>query len=297
MPLFLRNREFPSTEWPVVMGILNVTPDSFSDGGEFADPDAAVERAVRMVEDGASIIDVGPESTRPGSVPVSADEQIRRAIPVISRIRERLPEITISTDTRLADVAERAIEAGADMVNDVSALRDDSRLAEVVARSGVSVVLMHRRGTSADMQQGGGPYYENVIAETGDFLRERAAFAVAAGVNEGRIILDPGLGFGKRLEDNLRIMGGLAEFVALGFPLLVGASRKRFLGAALEIDEPKDRVAASVACALIAAEAGAAIVRAHDVKATVQTLCLSRRIRASRAPGRRPSDGFSRNAS
>lgn len=263
------------------MGILNVTPDSFSDGGEFADPEIAVDRAVQMVEEGASIIDVGPESTRPGSVPVSADEQIRRAIPVLSRIRERLPDITISIDTRLSGVAERAVDAGADMVNDVSALRDDARMVDVVARLGVTVVLMHRRGTSEHMQQGGGPLYENVIAEIGEFLTERAVFAVAAGIKQDRLILDPGLGFGKRVEDNLRIMDRLQAFVALGFPVLVGASRKRFLGAALDIEEPKDRVAASVACALIAADAGAAIVRAHDVRETAQALSLRRKTRAA----------------
>ncbi len=272
MPLTLRNLTIPAADWPVVMGILNVTPDSFSDGGEFVDPAIAVDRAVQMVDEGASIIDVGPESTRPGSAPVSAEEQIRRAVPVIARIRERLPDTTISIDTRLSPVAEEAIAAGADMVNDVSALRDDPRMAQVVARTGVSVVLMHRRGTSADMQTDGGPHYEDVVAEIAEFLRERVAVAIAAGIKQDRIVIDPGLGFGKRVEHNLQIMNRLREFVALGSPVLMGASRKRFLGATMNIDDPKNRVAASIASAVIAADAGASIVRAHDVRDTVESL-------------------------
>jgi len=281
-PLILRNRTIPQADWPVVMGILNVTPDSFSDGGEFIEPDAAVDRAVQMVGDGASIIDVGPESTRPGSQPVPTHEQIRRAVPVIARIRERLPDVTISIDTRLSSVAEEAIAAGADMVNDVSALRDDPQIVNVVARTGAPVVLMHRRGTSADMQKDGGPRYDDVVAEIAEFLQERVTFAAAAGVKPDRIVLDPGLGFGKRVEHNLQIMNRLADLVALGFPILVGASRKSFLGAALNIDDPKRRVAASIASALIAAEAGAAIIRAHDVRETVESLRVWRRTRTAR---------------
>jgi dihydropteroate synthase len=234
-----------------------------------------------MIAEGATIIDVGPESTRPGSQSVSADEQIRRALPVIRAIRSRDARIAISIDTRSADVAQTALHAGADMVNDTSALRDDPRLVEVVAASEAGVVLMHRRGAPMDMQNGGGPRYDDVTREISDFLRERRDFAVDCGIDPSRIVLDPGIGFGKRIEHNLLILRSLDRFVALGLPLLIGASRKRFIGSVLGIDDPKQRDAGSLACAVIAALAGVSIIRTHDVGATVRGLQVCEAVRCS----------------
>ena len=259
---------------PLVMGILNVTPDSFSDGGDYFEPDAAVARALTMVAEGADIVDVGGESTRPGAEPAPEEEQLRRTIPVIRAIRGRDPDVAISIDTRSAAVARAALEAGADMVNDVSALRDDPEMADVVAGSEAVVVLMHRRGSSVDMQEGGGPHYDDVIGEIAAFLCERRDVAAARGIEGARIIFDPGLGFGKRVEHNRMILRYLHRLVALGQPVLVGASRKRFLGRGSEDDEPKERLAGSLACASIAAMAGAAILRVHDVRATVEVVRL-----------------------
>jgi dihydropteroate synthase len=256
------------------MGILNVTPDSFSDGGDYFEPDAAVARALTMIAEGADIVDVGGESTRPGAEPTPEDEQLRRTIPVIRAIRGRVPHVAISIDTRSAAVARTALEAGADMVNDVSALRDDPEMADVVAGSKAAVVLMHRRGRSMDMQEGGGPHYDDVIGEIAAFFCERRDVAAARGIDRARILFDPGLGFGKRVEHNLMILRYLDRLVALGQPVLVGASRKRFLGHGSEDDEPKERLAGSLACATIAAMAGVAILRVHDVRATVEVIRL-----------------------
>jgi len=256
------------------MGILNVTPDSFSDGGDHFSHDAAVGHALNMIAEGADIIDIGGESTRPGAEPTPAEEQIRRAIPVIRAIRTRNSDVAISIDTRAAAVARAAVDAGADIINDVSALRDDPDMADVVAASGAAIVLMHRRGTSRDMQNGGGSHYDDVIAEITAFLQQQRDFAAGRGIDRSRIILDPGLGFGKRVEHNLTILRHLDRFVALEQPVLVGASRKRFLGSVLGVDEPKQRLAGSLACAVIAALAGAAILRVHDVLDTVEAVRL-----------------------
>ncbi len=261
------------------MGVLNVTPDSFSDGGDFQSLDQATARARQMIDEGAAIIDVGPESTRPGSLPVEPSEQIRRAVPVIRAIREQHAGIALSIDTRIAAVAEAAIEAGADLVNDVSALRDDARMIEVVAESGASLVLMHRKGTPADMQADGGPRYDDVVSEISAFLEERNEFAAAHGVDPSRILFDPGIGFGKRLEHNLEILGRLDAFVSLGRPVVVGASRKSFLGQILGVAEPKQRLAGSLSCAAMAALSGAAVLRVHDVAETVQMVRICRGIR------------------
>ena len=261
------------------MGVLNVTPDSFSDGGDYSTTNEAIGRAVEMIAEGADIIDVGPESTRPGSQPVPADEQIARAIPVIEAVREANPPITISIDTRLASVAKAALDAGADMVNDISALGDDPGMAQVVAKSGALVCLMHRRGRPLDMQRGGGPDYDDVIGEICTFLRERMRSAVARGIDESRIIVDPGIGFGKRVEHNLLILKHLDRFVALGRPVLVGASRKSFIGKVLATEDPKQRGAGSLACAVVAALGGAAILRVHDVRPTVEALRLCTAVR------------------
>jgi dihydropteroate synthase len=289
MALMIGSYSFASVDYPLVMGILNVTPDSFSDGGAYIEPGRAVEHALRMIRDGARIIDVGPESTRPGAMDTPAGEQIKRAVPVIREIRRRDPSISISIDTRLKVVAEAAIDAGADMINDVSALRDDSAMVDVAARARVPVVLMHRRGSSADMQAGGGPRYDDVIGETRSFLIERMEFAVAHGIDRSRIILDPGIGFGKRIEHNLLILKRIADFVSIGRPVLIGASRKRFLGETLRqvfpaaTNDPPASDVASAACSLIAAQTGAAIVRVHDVAATVAMVHLWRQVRDASA--------------
>lgn len=269
---------------PLVMGILNVTPDSFSDGGRYLDQDRGVKHAREMVCHGADIIDVGPESTRPGSLPVDDAEQRRRAIPVIERIREAHPHIPISIDTRSAGVARAALSAGANIINDVSALRDDPKMAELVATSGGAVVLVHRRGSSREMQVGGGPRYDDVVAEVAALLEERAEFAESVGVARDKIILDPGIGFGKRVEDNLRLLRRLDRLVATGRPVLIGVSRKRFLGSLLGESSPEStptpeaRDAASLACALNAADRGAAILRVHDVKSTVAAIRIWRHL-------------------
>lgn len=267
---------------PLVMGVLNVTPDSFSDGGDYLDRDTAVSRAMQMVDEGADIIDVGPESTRPGSEPVCADEQIKRAIPVIRVIRKKNKEISISIDTRLAEVAIAALESGADLINDVSALRDDPEMADVITNSDADVVLMHRRGSSANMQIDGGPQYVDVVKEICDFLCERVEFALSKGIDRPRIIVDPGIGFGKMVEHNLLILKHLERFVSLGQPVLVGASRKRFIGAVLGIDDPEAREVGSIACAVQAANSGASILRVHDIRRTVESL---RMISSIQKPG------------
>ncbi len=272
---------------PWVMGILNVTPDSFSDGGAFADRDAACAHAARMIAEGAAIIDVGPESTRPGAMEVPADEQIRRAVPVVEAIRAAHPRVVISIDTRLASVARAALAAGADIINDVSALRDDAAMVEAAAATGATVILMHRRGTSRTMQEGGGPHYDDVIGEICAFLRARMAFAESGGVRRAQWWIDPGLGFGKRVEHNVAILRHLDRFVALGAPVVVGASRKRFVGAVVGegnpsvADAPRERLAGTLACATIAALAGAAVIRAHDVRATVDAVRMCAAVRAA----------------
>lgn len=270
-------------EPPVVMGILNVTPDSFSDGGAYESVDAAVAQASKMIGEGAEIVDVGPESTRPGSEPVAADEQIRRAIPVIRAIRAAHPRIDLSIDTRAAEVATAAIEVGATMVNDVSALRDDPALVEVMSKSGVWVVLVHRRGMPATMQTGGGPDYRDVIQEIADFLQERVEWARAAGVDRSRIIIDPGIGFGKRVEHNLQILKDVDRLALVGAPVLIGASRKRFIGKTLGCETPQARDAASAICAALAVRGGARIIRAHAVAATVSAVRLAWAIGCSSA--------------
>jgi len=256
------------------MGVLNVTPDSFSDGGQYLGPTAAAERAKQMIADGADTVDVGPESTRPGAEPVPAAEQIARALPVIEAIQAVDAAITVSIDTRVAAVAEAALDAGATMINDVSALRDDPELGPLAASRGVPVVLMHMRGTPPDMQHGGGPQYDDVVGEVCDFLTERRAFAESCGIARQAVILDPGIGFGKRVEHNLELLRRLDRLVSLGSPVLVGASRKRFIGHLLGIDDPARRVTGSIACALMAAQSGAAYLRVHDVKETVEALTM-----------------------
>ncbi|MBV8065277.1 MAG: dihydropteroate synthase [Actinobacteria bacterium] len=249
------------------MGVVNVTPDSFSDGGAHLDPDVAAAAARRMADEGAAIVDVGGESTRPGSDGVSADEELRRIVPVLERIAGGVP---VSIDTAKAAVAARAIELGAEMVNDVTALRADPALAGVVAGSGAYLCLMHMQGDPRTMQID--PRYDDVAAEVAAFLEERLAFAVAEGVAEDRVCLDPGIGFGKTVEHNLELIRRLDVLLALGRPVLVGFSRKSTLARL----GATDLRSASVAAAVAAYERGATIVRAHDVEAHVDALNVAK---------------------
>jgi dihydropteroate synthase len=265
---------------PAIMGVLNVTPDSFSDGAHFIDPQRAVRHALQMIAEGADVIDIGPESTRPGSQPVPTQEQIARAIPVIKELRRANTETLISIDTRDTQVARAAIDAGADLVNDVSALRADESMADMLAGCGAGVVLMHMLGTPATMQTAdGGPTYESVVVEIRDFLRQRIEFAVACGIRRDRILIDPGIGFGKTVEHNLELLRRLDAFAELGVPLLVGASRKNFIGKITGIEEPAERLAGSLACATIAVLHGAATIRVHDVAPSLQAVTMAHALR------------------
>jgi dihydropteroate synthase len=253
------------------MGVVNVTPDSFSDGGLFRDVAAAVAYAHGLVEEGAAIVDVGGESTRPGSEGVSAEEELRRIEPVLERLRG----IPVSVDTSKAVVAQRALALGAVMVNDVTALRGDPDLAGVLADSDAYLCLMHMLGEPRTMQDD--PRYDDVVSEVAAFLEERLTFAVEAGIDEARICLDPGIGFGKTLEHNLELLGRIDEIVSLGRPVLVGASRKRFLGRLLGDPEAlTGPVSAGVAVAVLAFERGASIFRVHDVREHVEALAAAR---------------------
>jgi dihydropteroate synthase len=255
----------------LVMGVLNVTPDSFSDGGRYAAADAAVEHGLRLAAEGADLIDVGGESTRPGSPPVAVDEELRRVLPVVRELARRA-EVPVSIDTTKAEVARRALEAGAEVVNDVSGLQRDPDLAKVVAQTGAAVCLMHMRGTPTDMQERA--TYFDVLGEIHDELAQALACALKAGIAEERIVLDPGLGFAKTKEHNLLVLRRLRELGQLGRPLLVGASRKSFLGTLSGKPAP-ERVVGSLAAAVIAAGNGASIVRVHDVAATREALAVA----------------------
>jgi len=256
---------------PSVMGVVNVTPDSFSDGGAFLHPRAAIAEARGMLEEGAAIIDLGGESTRPGSEGVPLDEELRRVEPVLAA----LADAPVSIDTSKAKVARRALEAGAVLVNDVTALRGDPELAGVVAGSDACLCLMHMLGEPRTMQDE--PRYDDVVSEVKAFLEGRLAFAVEAGIDEERVCLDPGIGFGKTVDHNLELLARLDEIVALGRPVLVGASRKRFLGRLLGHDDAlTGPVSAGVAVAVLAYVRGAAIFRAHDVKEHVEALTAAR---------------------
>ena len=258
---------------PSVMGILNVTPDSFWDGGRYLEPRDAVSRALAMIAEGARIVDVGGESTRPGSMGVPLDEELRRVMPVLEELAAA--GVPLSVDTSKAEVARRALALGALMVNDVTALRGDPELADVVAEHDAYLCLMHMRGTPATMQDD--PRYDDVVSEVCAFLEERLAFAVEAGIAEERICLDPGIGFGKTAEHNLELLSNLDAIVALGRPVLVGASRKRFLGRILGLESvATGPLAAGVAVAVLAYERGASIFRVHDVREHVDALGAAR---------------------
>ena len=258
---------------PVLVGILNVTPDSFSDGGDFLDPEPAANHAAALLDEGAGIIDVGGESTRPGSDPVAQEEEIRRVIPVIERLLAVRPEAVISIDTYRAETAAAALGAGARVVNDVTALRGDSRMASFVADAGCPVVLMHMKGEPKTMQEE--PFYEDVVREVRDFLAQRAEYAVAAGVRLENIIVDPGIGFGKSLEHNLALLRDLDAIVDLGFPVLVGASRKRFIGTLTGVEVARERVFGTAATTVLAYQKGARYFRVHDVRANRDALAVA----------------------
>jgi dihydropteroate synthase len=253
---------------PGIMGVVNVTPDSFSDGGRYYDADAALAQALSLVREGAGIVDVGGESTRPGSAPVSVDEELRRVLPVVEALAMRVG-VPVSVDTAKAEVARRALAAGAAIINDVTALRGDPAMAEVVAEAGCPVCLMHMRGEPKTMQDD--PRYDDVVAEVLRFLEERMAFALARGLREDQIMVDPGIGFGKTVEHNLALLRDLHRFAELGRPVVLGASRKRFLGAILGA-EPGERGVGTVATTVIGVLAGAHIFRVHDVKANFEAM-------------------------
>jgi dihydropteroate synthase len=255
---------------PAVMGVLNVTPDSFSDGGRFVSAADAVEHGRRLLEEGAALVDVGGESTRPGAEPVSAEEELRRVEPVL----DGLAGLPLSIDTSKAVVARRALELGAELVNDVTALRGDPELAGVVADRGAYLCLMHMQGEPRTMQSA--PHYDDVTAEVFAFLEERVAYAVGSGIPEERICVDPGIGFGKTPDQNLELVRRLDSLVALGRPVVVGLSRKSTLARAL--GDPEGRVgpiSASLAAAVAAFERGAWMIRAHDVRETVEALAVA----------------------
>ena len=259
---------------PSVMGVVNVTPDSFSDSGAFLHPQAAITEARGMLEEGAAIVDIGGESTRPGSEGVSLEEELRRVEPVLAA----LPDARVSIDTSKAAIARMALEAGAVLVNDVTALRGDPELAGVVADSEACLCLMHMLGEPRTMQND--PRYDDVVSDVKAFLEERLGAATDAGIDEERICLDPGIGFGKTVEHNLELVARLEEIVALGRPVLVGASRKRFLGRLLGDEEAlTGPVSAGVAVAVLAYERGATIFRVHDVREHVQALTAARALK------------------
>jgi dihydropteroate synthase len=245
-----------------IMGILNITPDSFSDGGKYLDISKAVARAEEMVNEGADIIDIGGESTRPGAKSVPLEEELRRVIPVIKEVRRKV-DVPISIDTQKAEVAREAIEAGANIINDVSALRADPEMVKVVRRYDLPVVLMHMKGRPRTMQRN--PHYKDVISEIYDFLAERISWAKEQGIDEEKIIIDPGIGFGKTLEHNLEIIRRLQEFRSLGRPILIGTSRKSFIGMILNLP-PQERLNGTLASCALAIINGADILRVHDVK-------------------------------
>ena len=262
------DRTFDCSERTLVMGILNVTPDSFSDGGRFLDRATAVAHATELVDAGADILDIGGESTRPGSDPVPVEEELGRVLPVIERLVDVHPGVPVSVDTRKADVAAEALGAGATIVNDVSAAGEPAMF-EIVKEHGAAMVLMHMKGDPRTMQEA--PSYEDVVGEVHEFLRERIEAAEFAGIDKGRIAIDPGIGFGKELEHNLELIRNVGAFLDLERPVLVGPSRKRFLGALLDlpVDERLEGTAAAVAWCV---SRGAHIVRVHDVKEIVRVV-------------------------
>ncbi len=270
-------RSLPLDRDVLVMGILNVTPDSFSDGGLFQDVETAVAHGLHLARTDADIIDIGGESTRPGSQPVAPAEQVRRIVPVIKRLAGEC-RAAISVDTQSAEVAEAALDAGAHVVNDISALRHDPRMAALVAASGAGVVLMHMLGSPTTMQDT--PRYGDVVAEVRDFLAERAGFALSAGINRDRLVIDPGIGFGKTLAHNLALLRHVGRLAELGYPVMVGPSRKRFIGE-LSGSPVNERLAGTLSACVMAVAAGASLVRVHNPGPVRQAIKVAQAITRS----------------
>ena len=263
-------------ESPLVMGVLNITPDSFSDGGEFININDAISQAHQIISEGADIIDIGGESSRPGADEIKPEEEINRVIPVIEAIR-KISDLPISIDTTKAEVAETAIKAGADIINDISALRFDSRMVEVALEYETPVILMHMLGKPKTMQAN--PSYDNCIEEIKEFFEERIEFCRSNGIAEDKIIIDPGIGFGKRLQDNLDIIKNLNEFKTLGRPMILGSSRKSFISKIIRREnKPSERIGGSIASMLLAVSKGCNIVRVHDVAETIEAIKVFRAI-------------------
>ncbi len=258
----------------LIMGILNVTPDSFSDGGQFLKVGNAFTHSVKMIEEGADIIDIGGESTKPFADPVSTDEELSRVIPVIEKIRSEY-DILISIDTTKSKVAEEAITAGANIINDVSAMEIDENMLQVAKNYNSPIVMMHMKGIPKNMQNN--PTYDHLITEIKDYLSSRVKCAINAGIDKKNIIIDPGIGFGKSVEHNFEIINNLDSFVDLGFPVLLGASRKSFIGLTLDVEE-KDRLEGSIAANVIGLQKGAKIFRVHDVLAAKKSLIIANKI-------------------
>ncbi|NOT12064.1 MAG: dihydropteroate synthase [Methylococcaceae bacterium] len=271
---------FSSFNKPLIMGILNVTPDSFSDGGQFTDVHAALHRVEIMLQEGADIIDIGGESTRPGSDPVAADEQCQRVLPVIEAIKQQFEDIDISIDTTSSKVAEAALDAGANLINDVSAGLNDARMLSLAAQRQVPIILMHSQGAPKTMQDN--PYYEHVVSDIITLLNDRIEAALTAGIIKEHIIIDPGIGFGKCKQDNLDLLAHLDQFVALGFPVLLGASRKRFMGTICAVSEPAELVTATAVTTALGIMAGVKMFRVHDVRENRQAADVAWAIRQSR---------------
>jgi dihydropteroate synthase len=254
-----------------IMGIVNVTPDSFSDGGEWFERDAAIAHGRRLVEEGAAILDIGGESTRPYSEPVAEEEELARVVPVVEALADAPAQLSV--DTMKLAVARRAIDAGATYVNDVTAFRHEPELAALVAERGCDCCLMHMLGEPRTMQID--PRYDDVVGEVRAFLEERAAFAIAEGIPAGRIMVDPGIGFGKTVAHNLELLRRLSEIAAIGFPVVIGTSRKAFLGKLAGREDPHERVAGTVATNVLALERGASVFRVHDVAPTADALAVA----------------------
>jgi dihydropteroate synthase len=270
---------------PLIMGILNVTPDSFSDGGKYTGINDALKQVERMLAEGVDIIDIGGESTRPGSDSVSATEQILRVIPVITAIRQQLKStILISIDTTSSKVAKAALEAGANIINDVSAGQEDEAILALAAKSDVPIILMHRQGAPKTMQNN--PYYDDVVSEVFSALKNRTDTALKAGIKKENIAIDPGIGFGKRKQDNLDLLANLDALVALGFPVLLGTSRKRFMGTLCDVTEPSDLVTATAVTTALGVMAGVQMFRVHDVKENRQAADVAWAIRQRVKPRR-----------
>jgi len=278
MRLRARHFQFDFPRPAMVMGIVNVTPDSFSDGGQFLDPEVAVRRGLKLVLEGAEIIDVGGESSRPGATPVAEAEELRRVMPVIEALAAK-GGVAISIDTMKVRVARAALEAGASIVNDVGANRTDPAMWHLVAEFGAGYVCMHMQGSPATMQAN--PVYRNVTDEVGEFFRHRLLDLSHCGVKPDQVILDPGIGFGKKIEHNVQLLGALGRFGGLERPLLIGVSRKSFLGRSSGADTAS-RLPAALACACLAVESGVQLVRTHDVAETVQAVRMTEAIMAVR---------------